>query len=73
MVILSSATTAARLADKLPGWRERFDLCSVPQLDDGLPVGLQIIAPRLAEALILRASAAFEAIAPWADKRPPLP
>jgi aspartyl-tRNA(Asn)/glutamyl-tRNA(Gln) amidotransferase subunit A len=40
---------------------------------DALPVGLQIIAPRLAEALLLRASAAFEAIVPWADKRPPLP
>jgi aspartyl-tRNA(Asn)/glutamyl-tRNA(Gln) amidotransferase subunit A len=158
--ILSSATTAARLADKLPEWRERFDPSLVPQLDDGmrwsatdfvkaanvrrtlgdafakfftlydllltptlaapplpvgvdsyreiagrevgsrgwiaftfplnlvgypaatvpcgwthdgLPVGLQIIAPRLAEGLLLRASAAFEAIAPWADKRPPLP
>jgi aspartyl-tRNA(Asn)/glutamyl-tRNA(Gln) amidotransferase subunit A len=39
---------------------------------EGLPVGLQIVAPRLAEALVLRAAAAFEAIAPWAHRRPPL-
>jgi aspartyl-tRNA(Asn)/glutamyl-tRNA(Gln) amidotransferase subunit A len=37
---------------------------------EGLPVGLQIIAPRLADALVLRAAAAFESLAPWADKRP---
>ncbi|MGH8068225.1 MAG: amidase [Candidatus Entotheonellia bacterium] len=39
---------------------------------EGLPVGLQITAPRLAEALVLRAAAAFEAMAPWAHRRPPL-
>jgi aspartyl-tRNA(Asn)/glutamyl-tRNA(Gln) amidotransferase subunit A len=39
---------------------------------EGLPVGLQIVAPRWAEALVLRAAAAFEAMAPWAHKRPPL-
>jgi aspartyl-tRNA(Asn)/glutamyl-tRNA(Gln) amidotransferase subunit A len=38
----------------------------------GLPVGLQIAAPRLADALVLRAAAAFEALAPWAHQRPPL-
>jgi aspartyl-tRNA(Asn)/glutamyl-tRNA(Gln) amidotransferase subunit A len=38
---------------------------------DGLPVGLQIIGPRFADALVLRAAAAFEAIAPWAAQRPP--
>jgi aspartyl-tRNA(Asn)/glutamyl-tRNA(Gln) amidotransferase subunit A len=38
----------------------------------GLPVGLQITAPRLADALVLRAAAAFEALAPWAHQRPPL-
>ena len=37
---------------------------------EGLPVGLQISAPRLADALVLRAAAAFEALAPWAHKRP---
>jgi len=39
---------------------------------EGLPVGLQITAPRLADALVLRASAAFEALAPWTHKRPPI-
>lgn len=38
---------------------------------DGLPVGLQIVGPRLQDALVLRASAAFEAVAPWAGRRPP--
>jgi Asp-tRNA(Asn)/Glu-tRNA(Gln) amidotransferase A subunit family amidase len=37
---------------------------------EGLPVGLQISAPRLSDALVLRAAAAFEALAPWAHKRP---
>ena len=37
---------------------------------EGLPVGLQITAPRLADALVLRAAAAFEALAPWAHQRP---
>lgn len=39
---------------------------------DGLPVGLQIVGGRHAEALVLRAAAAFEQLAPWADQRPPL-
>ena len=39
---------------------------------EGLPVGLQIAAPRLADALVLRAAAALETVAPWADRRPPL-
>jgi aspartyl-tRNA(Asn)/glutamyl-tRNA(Gln) amidotransferase subunit A len=39
---------------------------------EGLPVGLQIVAPRLADALVLRAAAAFEAMAPWAHRHPPL-
>jgi aspartyl-tRNA(Asn)/glutamyl-tRNA(Gln) amidotransferase subunit A len=157
--VLSTANTAARLADKLPEWRERFDRSLVPQIErglrwtavdfvkaancrrmlnesfrqfftrydllltptlaapplpvgvnaykeidgqkvshlgwlaftfplnmtgypaatvpcgqtrTGLPVGLQIVAPRLADALVLRAAAAFEALAPWAHQRPPL-
>ena len=38
----------------------------------GLPVGLQIAAPRLDDLGVLRAAAAFEAERPWADKRPPV-
>ncbi|HEV8457428.1 MAG TPA: amidase [Methylomirabilota bacterium] len=36
----------------------------------GLPVGLQIVGRRRQEAAVLRAAAAFETAAPWADKIP---
>ena len=38
----------------------------------GLPVGLQMVAGINREVDILRAAAAFEEAAPWADRRPPL-
>jgi len=38
----------------------------------GLPVGLQIVGRRFADAAVLRASAAFERLRPWADQRPPI-
>jgi aspartyl-tRNA(Asn)/glutamyl-tRNA(Gln) amidotransferase subunit A len=37
---------------------------------EGLPVGLQIVGPHLGDANVLRASAAFEAASPWADRWP---
>lgn len=39
---------------------------------DGLPVGLQIVGRRRAEAAVLRAAAAYEGAAPWADHVPPI-
>jgi len=36
----------------------------------GLPVGLQIVGRRHADRAVLAASAAYEAIAPWSDRRP---
>ncbi len=47
---------------------------SVPcgTLRNGLPVGLQIVGRRRQEAAVLRAAAAFEAAAPWAERVPPL-
>jgi aspartyl-tRNA(Asn)/glutamyl-tRNA(Gln) amidotransferase subunit A len=39
---------------------------------DGLPVGLQIVGRRLADPMVLAASAAFEAAQPWRGRRPPL-
>jgi Asp-tRNA(Asn)/Glu-tRNA(Gln) amidotransferase A subunit family amidase len=39
---------------------------------EGLPVGLQIVGRWHADALVLRAAACFEAIQPWASRRPPL-
>ena len=37
---------------------------------DDLPIGLQIVGRRLDDALVLRASAAYEAAAPWQDRWP---
>ena len=39
---------------------------------DGLPVGLQIVGRRGADADVLRAAATFERARPWAHRRPPL-
>ena len=39
---------------------------------DGLPVGLQIVGRRGQDAAVLRAAAAFELAAPWADRLPPV-
>jgi Asp-tRNA(Asn)/Glu-tRNA(Gln) amidotransferase A subunit family amidase len=39
---------------------------------DGLPVGLQIVGRRHADATVLAAAAAFEAARPWSDRRPNL-
>jgi aspartyl-tRNA(Asn)/glutamyl-tRNA(Gln) amidotransferase subunit A len=36
----------------------------------GLPIGLQIVGRWHDDATVLRAAAAFEAIAPWTDRRP---
>ncbi len=40
--------------------------------EDGLPVGLQVVGKRFADLTVLRAAAAFEAVRPWADSRPPI-
>jgi aspartyl-tRNA(Asn)/glutamyl-tRNA(Gln) amidotransferase subunit A len=37
---------------------------------DRVPIGLQIVGRRFADALVLRASAAFERARPWRDQRP---
>ncbi|MGH4024845.1 MAG: amidase [Pseudonocardiaceae bacterium] len=38
----------------------------------GLPIGLQVVGPRHADARVLAACAAYERVAPWAHLRPPL-
>ncbi|MGQ3070407.1 MAG: amidase [Ferrovibrionaceae bacterium] len=38
----------------------------------GLPIGLQIVAPWLGEPLILRIAAGFEAVRPWTGRSPSL-
>ncbi|HEX2910094.1 MAG TPA: amidase [Chloroflexia bacterium] len=40
--------------------------------EDGLPVGIQIVGKPLGEAAILKAAACFEAVRPWANRRPEL-
>jgi aspartyl-tRNA(Asn)/glutamyl-tRNA(Gln) amidotransferase subunit A len=39
---------------------------------DGLPIGLQIVGRRFDDVTVLRASAAFERVRPWAQHRPAL-
>jgi aspartyl-tRNA(Asn)/glutamyl-tRNA(Gln) amidotransferase subunit A len=39
---------------------------------EGLPVGLQIVGRRFADATVLKAAAAFEEVRPWNEKRPSL-
>ncbi|GAB6146575.1 hypothetical protein JCM12294_40160 [Desulfocicer niacini] len=38
--------------------------------ENGLPVGLQIVGPRHADALVLQAARAYEKIRPWKDHWP---
>ncbi len=63
-----------------PGWIE-FTLpinmtgqpaATVPAgfTEGGLPVGMQIVGRHLDDALVLKASAAFEAARPWKDRWP---
>jgi aspartyl-tRNA(Asn)/glutamyl-tRNA(Gln) amidotransferase subunit A len=47
-------------------------MCGVSRAE-GLPLGLQLAAPALAEATLLRAAAAYERTAPWREMAPPLP
>jgi aspartyl-tRNA(Asn)/glutamyl-tRNA(Gln) amidotransferase subunit A len=40
---------------------------------DGLPIGLQLLAPAFAEETLLRAARVFERATDWHTRRPPLP
>jgi aspartyl-tRNA(Asn)/glutamyl-tRNA(Gln) amidotransferase subunit A len=40
--------------------------------EDGLPIGLQVVGRRWQDDVVLRACAAFEAIQPWVNRRPPV-
>lgn len=61
------ALVAYTLAVNLAG----FTAVSIPcGFVDGLPVGLQVIAPPNQEALVLRAARAFEQAWPWTEHKP---
>jgi Asp-tRNA(Asn)/Glu-tRNA(Gln) amidotransferase A subunit family amidase len=38
---------------------------------DGLPLGMQVMGPRCSDARVLGVAAAYERLAPWADRLPP--
>lgn len=58
----------------LPANLAGLPACAVPTglTDDCLPVGMQVIGPRWSDARVLAVAAAYERLAPWADRRPPL-
>ena len=61
------ALVAYTLAVNLAG----FTAASIPcGFVDGLPIGLQVIAPPNQEALVLRAARAFEQAWPWTERKP---
>ena len=46
-------------------------MCGISRAE-GLPLGLQLVAPAFAEATLLRAAAGYERAAPWREMAPPL-
>ena len=40
--------------------------------DDGLPMGVQLVAPQGREDVLLRVASQLEQALPWADRHPPL-
>jgi amidase len=62
------ATTGWTSLANVTGWAA----ISLPigSTEEGLPVGVQLMAPD--ETVLLQLAAQLEAAAPWADRRPPL-
>ena len=57
-----------------------FDVTGEPAISlplgmspDGLPIGVQLVAPVGREDLLIRLASALEEACPWADRRPPVP
>jgi Asp-tRNA(Asn)/Glu-tRNA(Gln) amidotransferase A subunit family amidase len=69
----------AHLIDRVP-FTYPFNITGQPAItlpcgftSEGLPIGLQIVGRWHADALVLRAAACFETIAPWAEQKPAFP
>jgi aspartyl-tRNA(Asn)/glutamyl-tRNA(Gln) amidotransferase subunit A len=72
---------SGRPINEMLGWllTYPFNLTGQPAItvpcgfsEEGLPIGLQIVGRRHADADVLRAAAAYEEVAPWTDRRPML-
>jgi amidase len=66
---------AAERLPFMPAWNVTGQpACSVPAGfdDDGLPVGVQLVAARGADATLLALAAQVQRARPWADRRPPV-
>ena len=60
-------------------WTAPFNISGQPAIslplhwsDQGLPVGVQLVAPYGREDLLIQVAAQLEAAQPWADRRPPV-
>ncbi len=58
----------------LPANLAGLPACAVPTgFDAGLPVGMQVMGARWRDATVLAVAAAYERLAPWADRWPTVP
>jgi amidase/aspartyl-tRNA(Asn)/glutamyl-tRNA(Gln) amidotransferase subunit A len=75
---LGPAAVEGEAVERTIGWclTHPFNMTGQPAASvpagfvDGLPVGLQVVGPRFAEADVLRACAALEQVRPWIDEYP---
>jgi amidase len=63
---------------EFPNFAQPFNLSGQPALsvplawsDTGLPIGVHLAGRRLDDALVLQVARQLEAVAPWAERRPP--
>ena len=75
--IVIEGKPAGKLRAAWYGYTHPFNMSGHPAIslpcgwtDDGLPVGMQIVAPWYREDLLIQVAAAFEQAHPWADRWP---
>jgi aspartyl-tRNA(Asn)/glutamyl-tRNA(Gln) amidotransferase subunit A len=59
----------ARTAFNVTGHPAISVMCGISRAE-GLPLGMQLVAPAFAEALLYRAAAGYERAAPWREMAP---